>query len=109
VSGEAASPVPIAALFEPEPHRWGLRGDPWLWRDMRERFSAVPCPATADELEAIVTAEFERLTGHPVTHGEMIHLEQYSHGGMSSGMVWPQFWREDALPLLRKRLEEQRR
>lgn len=89
--------------FTLEPSRWGLRGDPWLWRDMRQRFAAVPCPATADELEAIVTAEFARLTVHPVTHGEMIHLEQYSHGGMSSGMVSPEFWRETAVPLLRQR------
>lgn len=104
-----AGPTPISALFIPEPTSWGLRGDPWLWRDMRQRFSAVPCPATGDELAAIIEAEFDRLTGHPVTHGEMIHLEQYSHGGMSSGMVWPEFWRDTALPLLRQRHAELRR
>lgn len=66
-------------------------------------FRRRPLPATADELAALVTAEFERLTGHPVTNGEMIHLEQYAHGGMSSGMVWPEFWRDTAIPLLRER------
>lgn len=98
--------APISTLFAPEPHTWGLRGDPYLWREMRERLSAIPCPATADELAAIVESMFRQLTGHPVSYGEYIHLEKYSHGGMSSGMVSPEYWRETAIPLLRQRHEE---
>jgi hypothetical protein len=93
----------IAELFSPEPYWWGLRGDPWLWRDMQQRFSAVSLPATEDDLAAIIAATFEQLTGHPITHPEHIHLPQYSHGGMSSGMVMPEWWRETAIPLLRER------
>lgn len=100
-------PPAISTLFSPEPYRWGLRGDPHLWRDMRERLSVVACPATADELAAIVEAEFEALTGRPITHPEYIYLEKYSHGGMTSGMVSPEWWRDTAIPLLRQRLAEQ--
>lgn len=99
-------PVPVSTLFDPDPGSWGARGDLWTWRDMKQRLSAVPCPATTDELAAILRAEFEGLTGHPITHGDGIYLERYDNGGMSGGMVWPPFWRDTALPLLMKRLAE---
>lgn len=96
-------PMPIAALFREEPFRWGLRGDPWLWREMRERFAAVPCPDSADELAAAIEGMFEQLTGRPASERDPFYLEKYSHGGMSSGMVSPPFWRDVAIPLLRQR------
>lgn len=94
---------PTSALFDPEPAQWGLRGDPYLWREMRERIGADPRPETAEELVAILQATFQQLTGKPVSHDEHIFVERYSHGGMSSGMVSPAFWRDTAIPLLRQR------
>lgn len=99
-------PAHVSDLFDPPPGTWGGRGDPYLWADMRDHFAGVECPGTADELAASVEAMFLRLTGMPMSHPEGIHLEKYAHGGMSSGVVWPPFWREDAIPLLRSRLEK---
>ena len=70
---------------------------------MQQRLGAVGRPATEDELVAIIEAAFEELTAHPVSHPGSIHLEKYSHGGMSSGMVMPEWWRTTAIPLLRER------
>lgn len=98
--------APLATLFEAEPMRWGLRGDPWLWRDMKERFAGVPCPDTGDALAAAVGTTFEQLTGRPLSHPEHFYLEKYSHGGMSSGMVSPQWWRDTGIPLLLRRHAE---
>ena len=106
MSGAAGAPDTVAALFQPEPTSWGLRGDPYLWREMKERLASVPWPRTAEEVAATVAAEFERLTGHPISHPEMIYVERHSHGGMSSGMVWPEFWRDTAIPLLQRRYAE---
>lgn len=106
MSGAARAPDTFAALFQPEPARWGLRGDPWLWREMKERLATVPLPRTAEDVAAIVRAEFERLTGQPVSHPETIYVERHSHGGMTSGMVWPEFWRDTAIPLLQRRYAE---
>lgn len=100
---DMATPIPISALFDPESAQWGLRGDPYLWREMRQRLASVGCPETARELLAIIEAVFEELTGHPISHTEFIHVEKYSHGGMSSGMISPGFWRDTAIPLLRQR------
>lgn len=73
---------------------------------MRQRLDAVGCPETAEELVAIVEATFEQLTGHSISHRDYIYLEKYSHGGMSSGMVSPGFWRDTAIPLLKQRYAE---
>jgi hypothetical protein len=96
----------ISALFQEEPVRWGLRGDPWLWREMRERFADTPTPATVDELVEAVERMFEQLAGHPLSHPEPIFVERFDHGGMSGGMVAPEFWCNVAIPLLKRRFEE---
>jgi len=99
------APRRISDLFSPHPPRWGFRGDPHLWNEMQARFVGVTCPESVEQLERTIEAMFEELTGFPMTHRESFQIEKYSHGGMSSGMVSPKFWRETALPLLRSRLE----
>jgi hypothetical protein len=94
----------VAELFTPEPMPWGLRGDPHLWREMRGEFEDVPCPETPEELDALIQATFEELTSHPLTAPEPFYMKRHAHGGMSSGMISPEFWRSTALPLLRERL-----
>lgn len=98
----------VATLFEDEPRRWGLRGDPYLWREMRREFEGVECPATSEGLAFLIEKAFEELTGFPISHAAPFHVEKYSHGGMSSGYVDPKFWRETAVPLLQGRLPAQR-
>lgn len=95
----------IESLFDPEPQQWGLRGDPYLWQEMAAAFHGVPMPATATELARQVEQRFEKLTGQPMSATEWIRLERHAHGGMSSGGINPQFWRQTALPLLLARYE----
>jgi ABC-type molybdenum transport system ATPase subunit/photorepair protein PhrA len=45
----------------------------------------------------------QHLMGTPLTNRDPIFVERFSHGGMSSGYVSPQFWAETAIPLLRAR------
>ena len=101
-------PSTVAALFKDEPVRWGLRGDPYLWRDMRRNFEGVESPTTSEGLASLVEEAFEELAGFPISHAEPVYVEKYSHGGMSSGYVDPKFWRETAVPLLWNRLLAQR-
>jgi hypothetical protein len=105
-SDGAGTPGAAAAVFREEPLRWGLRGDPWLWRELASRFEDVACPATADALTVLVEESFAELTGFPISHPDPIYVERYSHGGMSSGYVSPVWWRESALPLLLARLHD---
>lgn len=96
-------PHDLSELFDEEPPRWSLRGDPWLWREMRERFQGTPVPASSNELAEVIGRMFKELTGKPITHPDYIFVARYAHGGMSSGMVVPQFWRETLIPLLTAR------
>jgi hypothetical protein len=98
-----AKPVSISKLFNKEPIQWGLRGDPYLWRDMKQRFKDIRCPDSIEKFIEIIETTFQDLTGYPISHQDFIGIEKYSHGGMSSGCVDPKFWREKAIPLLKKR------
>jgi hypothetical protein len=46
------------------------------------------------------------LTGTPPANQEMIFIERYAHGGMSSGYVDPKFWSETAIPMLQAKYRE---
>lgn len=96
----------IGDLFEEEPDQWGLRGDPFLWREMQELFAEVPLPSTSSFLVEHLEAAFLRFTGHPISTTDYFFIERFAHGGMSSGYVAPEFWRDHALPLLIERYTE---
>ena len=93
----------ISGLFSPEPSQWGLRGDPYLWREMAEQFQGVPLPETSRELLFVLEEAFLKLTGHPVSYPEHFRLDRHAHGGMSSGGIATEFWRERGIPLLLSR------
>jgi hypothetical protein len=93
----------VAELFQNEPWQWGLRGDPYLWREMRDTLRTWAYPATEEQFTALIAQTYEQLVGVPLNHSEPVFVERYSHGGMSSGYVSPSFWLEQALPLLQAR------
>ncbi|WP_442511262.1 hypothetical protein SH528x_002932 [Novipirellula sp. SH528] len=46
----------IADLFDPVPEQWGLRGDPYLWREMQASFADTVLPETGTEFRAELIA-----------------------------------------------------
>ena len=90
----------LASLFEEVPRQWRLRGDPHLWQEMKATLGNDPYPATEAQLVALLEQTYQDLTGMPLSHHEPFFIERFSHGGMSSGYVSPQFWVEIAIPLL---------
>ncbi len=95
----------IVCIFEEEPECWGLRGDPYLWEDMKKEFASVPISVSAEEFSGIFYAAFEKLVKVPLTPGIFPYCSEYAQGGMSSGKISGDFWIETALPLLLNRLE----
>jgi hypothetical protein len=96
----------VASLFQDEPTRWGLRGDPYLWQEMKATLGSYRYPGTEEQLTVLLEQTYQQLTGTPLTNHDPIFVERYSHGGMSSGYVSPQFWAEKAIPLLRARYRD---
>ena len=96
----------MAALFQPGPGQWGLRGDPHLWQELAELAAERPLPYSEIELSDWLHAQFLDLTGQPLSAEKPIAVERYPRRGMSGGLVSPAWWREKLLPLLLQRLEE---
>ena len=96
----------LKVIFEEKPKQWGLRGDPYLWDDLLENFLIYP--VSIDELEFIevFNSAFIKLTGGSIDKVDYIYVPNYDHGGMSSGMISPEFWKEVALPMLLDRLRD---
>ena len=96
----------IVVLFENQPRQWSLRGDRFLWQEIVETIGELPLPDTEIQLIELLNSTFDRLVGYPITHQQDIYIERYAHGGMSSGCVCPEFWRDKVFPLLRARYSE---
>lgn len=93
----------IGNLFDPEPDSWGLRGDPFLWRQMQSNLFTTPLPATEIEFTRLISDTFFVLSGNPITTKDDFYVEAFSRGGMSSGYICPVFWREQAITILKNR------
>jgi hypothetical protein len=98
----------LSQLFQDEPSRWGLRGDPYLWKEMKSVLGDLPYPDTDEDFSVLLGQTYEQLTGASIKNLHSVFVERYSHGGMSSGHVAPQFWIETGFPMLRKRFRQTR-
>jgi hypothetical protein len=95
----------VSALFDPEPPTWGLRGDPYLWRALQAHLADQDIPASEGELAQLLHQAFRELVGTDLAGNpaSSVHLEQYAHGGMSSGMISLDAWRQRLMPMLTER------
>ena len=95
----------LSVIFEEKPSRWGFRGDPYFWdylKDLAENMDIV----SPEELEKWIRDEYLSLSDKPLTDEYMDYakIEQFAHGGMSSGGVDNRWWVEEGIPLLKSRL-----
>ncbi|MEU8184584.1 O-acetyl-ADP-ribose deacetylase [Micromonospora sp. NPDC049044] len=108
-------PPPVGAhtvgfLFEREPLQYGLRGDSYLWRELRARFADTPLPDRWFTLRALITDAIEEVVGEPLTSRESapwhdsdgaIHVPAFDPGhGMSAGAVHVPWWVRTGIPIL---------
>ena len=95
----------MGTLFEPEPGRWGLRGDPHLWRALRDHVSDQEIPASPAGVTGLLYAAFRELVGVDLAScpEQTVYREQFAHGGMSGGMISIGTWRDQLIPLLTDR------
>ena len=95
----------LSAIFEEKPESWGFRGDPYFWDYLKERAETME-PLSPDELEKWIKEEYRSLSGKPLSdkYMDFAVIEQFSHGGMSSGGVDNRWWIDTGIPLLKSRL-----
>ena len=95
----------LSTIFEDKPERWGFRGDPYFWDYLKERAETMEW-ISPDELEQWIRREYFSLSGKALTdeYMDFAVIEQFAHGGMSSGGVDNQWWVKEGIPLLQSRL-----
>jgi hypothetical protein len=91
-----------ADLFDPEPEQWGLRGDPWVWRALRDHLGESYLPPSVGEVESMLYTAFNRVVAVDLATetAPSVYREEFAHGGMSSGQIHLETWRVVLLPLL---------
>jgi len=93
----------LRQLFEEEPLHWGLRGDPYLWEALGQRLENESWPETEADLLGRLQALFGEITGGDADGTEPFYVDHLAHGGMSSGHISPEFWRDMGFPHLLSR------
>lgn len=98
----------VSKYFESPPAQWGLRGDPCLWEEMKQRLNHENMPVTANDLEKLLHQKFKELTGEFPEKGKTIFVSRYEvTSGMSRGIISSDFWLNIGFPLIIQRYIEQ--
>ena len=98
--------IKVSKLFEDEPNQWGLRGDPFLWKDLSKYLSYEPLCQNVDDLIPLLKEAIKFLTKEEITEGYDFFVSKYSQGGMPSGYISSDFWLNKAFPLLENRFNQ---
>ena len=69
----------LSIVFEDEPKQWGLRGDQYLWAELREECIGKEIPIKEDEIVRMVCKKFESVSGVPLTYDARPYVEKYAH------------------------------
>ena len=100
----------LADGFDVLHRQWGTRGDPHVWRAIRERIGATPTPDADDAVRHAYVDALREVTGVDVDASQepSIYLETYNFGGMGGGHVSLEWWRTKGIPLLTERATARR-
>ncbi len=88
-----------------EPGQYGLRGDPYLWKEFKAIFEQNIIQ-NKEEFKKFLHENFEKIVGKPVSKSETYSVPRYRFGGMSSGAISCDFWLEKGFPLLIEQFEK---
>ncbi len=74
-------------LFFGKPWQMGLRGDHYFWDYLADVFKQTEEIIDKNSIDRIIRLEFEKVSGCPLTIDAQPYVEQFAHGGMSSGLL----------------------
>jgi O-acetyl-ADP-ribose deacetylase (regulator of RNase III) len=100
----------VGSLFERDPIQFGLRGDSYLWRELRARFADTPLPDSWFTVRTLITDAIEQVVGESPTSREdtpwhdstaATYVPEFDPGhGMSAGAVHLPWWIHTGVPIL---------
>lgn len=99
-------PKHLSSLFTPKPTQYGLRGDPFFWSYLEHHFSTIEFPYSEKQLIEDIYNLFNQVSGETLTTEARPYVNEFAHGGMSSGCLYGEFWVNTGIPMLVKRYRE---
>lgn len=95
----------VDEIFKYEPEQWGLTGDIYLWRELKEKFSNIELPCTVEDFKNYFNEFFEELTGSKLKSYGKVYIKRYEKEEICNGYISLDFWSDEALPLLIQRVK----
>jgi hypothetical protein len=90
-------------IFQKTPQQWGLRGDAFLWQALIGYLETEPSPVDPTGAKFQLSARLWDLLDPECA--DAMRIDQFAHGGMSSGYVDKETWRTKLEPLLLRNIE----
>ena len=98
----------LSELFQERSSQFGLRGDEYFWNYLETFFSNIEFPYSETRLVDDIYQLFANVSGEPLRKDASPYVDQFAHGGMSSGRLSGEFWIEHGIPLILRRYREVR-
>ncbi|MEY8319766.1 hypothetical protein AAK894_01650 [Lachnospiraceae bacterium 46-61] len=97
----------VSEIFS-EPKYWGLRGDPFLWKYLKNYYATIEIPYSVERLKKDIMQIFKNFTGEFPVQEKIYFVEKFSktHVGISTRKLSGNFWINVAIPMLSERLEK---
>jgi len=98
----------IKDIFEDEPSKWGLRGDPYMWRELEKLLFGITKNLNQIEFEAELEKQFYSFINREGKRksNDTIWFESFPQLGMSGGSISVAWWQEIGLPLIKRKYKE---
>ncbi len=96
----------VSDIFRERPRQWGLRGDRYFWADLETEFAFEDVSMTEEELSDKIRQLFKQKTKQELIPDAICYVEEYAHGGMSSGQVCGDWILNTCIPMLQERLRK---
>ena len=96
----------VSDIFRERPTQWGLRGAPYFWDTLQSEFAFIDISISEKELSDKVREVFKRKTNEMLRGDKIYYVEEYAHGGMSSGRISGDWVLNSCIPMLQERLKK---
>ena len=94
----------LSSIFQEKPKTWGFRGDPYFWDYLADKANQMEMFSNPNDLEKWIKDEYRTLSREELTETSSGLIEEFMHGGMSSGRIAGEWWIQTGIPLLQSRL-----
>lgn len=98
----------IEEIFKDEPSQWGLRGDPYMWRELKNAFSDLTENLSQSGFEKELEKRFKSIMQQEgkQTSNKTVWFKKFPQLGMSGGTISLEWWKEMGLPLIKRRYKD---